>query len=107
MSTIIFSNIGKHESLMDAAQALKLHIEERINLEKLSCTLPVTMQSLNMVFRLALMASLADSKTERNAPALTELKLKDHIHDTCFNWNNLQSLWSALLKLRWNASNPE
>ncbi len=107
MSTIIFSNISKHEGLIDAAQPLKLRMEERINLEKLSGTVPVTMQSLNMVFRLALMASLSDAKSKRNPVTLTELKLKDHIHDTCFNWNNLQPLWSALLKLRWNSSNPD
>jgi hypothetical protein len=65
------------------------------------------MTSVNMVYRLALMASLADAKAERQLDGLAEMRLKDHIHDTCFNWNNLQPLWSALLKLRWHAVNPD
>lgn len=107
MSTIIFSNIGKHEGLIDAAQPVKSRLEERINLEKLSGTQPVNSLSLNMVYRLALMASLSDAKAERNLADLADFKLKDHIHDTCFNWNNLQPLWSALLKLRWHSANPD
>jgi len=107
MSVIIFSNIGKHDGLIEAAQPLKQMLEDRINLEHFSTTQPVAMQSVNMVYRLALMASLSDTKSGRSLEALADFRLKDHIHDTCFNWNSLQPLWSALLKLRWAGVNPD
>jgi len=107
MSTIVFSNIGKAEGLVEAVQPLKLLFEERINLEHYAKQEPVSLQSVNMVYRLAFMANLADAKFERKLAAVEKMKLKDHIHDTCFNWNNLQSLWSALLKLRWQHENPD
>lgn len=107
MSTILFTNISKSEDLLDAVQPLKILIEERINCPHYAEVNPVNLQSVNMAYRLALMASLGDSKFERTVRQIEKMKLKDHIHDTCFNWNNLQSLWSALLKLRWNHEQPD
>ena len=107
MSIIVFSNIGKSEGLVEAVQPLKILLEERINLAHYATQEQVSLQSVNMVYRIALMANLCDSKFERKLSAVEKMKLKDHIHDTCFNWNNLQNLWSALLKLRWQHENPD
>jgi len=107
MSIIVFSNIGKYEGLVEAVQPLKILLEERINLPHYATQEPVGLQSVNMVYRLALMANLCDEKFDRKLASIEKMKLKDHIHDTCFNWNNLQNLWSALLKLRWQHENPD
>jgi hypothetical protein len=76
--------------------------EERMNLVKHYNEEPVKLSSPNMIFRMALMASLGNAKIERNVTMVEDIKLKDHIHDSCFNWQALTGLWSALLKLRWN-----
>lgn len=102
MSVIVFSNIGKAINLMDLTLPLKSQIEDRLNPDTSKLQEPISLHSLNMVYRIALMASLADAKSSRNLDEVSGIKLKDHIHDTCFNWQNLQNLWSALLKVRWN-----
>jgi len=97
---IDFSNIGKAEELMERAEPLREKLRDRLNLLQWIEQKPVDLTQ-NSIYRLALMVSLSETSHDRKWSKANEIKLKDHIHQTTFSRHNLTSLWSALLKLRW------
>lgn len=103
MSLIYLSNIRTAEVLSERIAQVREQLEERLNLRQHSPGVrPVTVSN-NMVQRLALMAGLS-LPTERRMADMEAVKLissGNHIHDTTFSRNNLQNMWSALLKLRY------
>jgi len=103
---IDLSNIGKAEDLIERSQALQDRLTSRLNLHQWVDQKPVEVKQ-NVVYRLALMVSLADSSVERKLAQTAEIKLKDHIHQTTFSRHDWTALWSALLKLRWNHETPD
>lgn len=103
---IDLSNIGKAEDLIERSQALQDRLSARLNLQQWIDQKPVEVKQ-NVVYRLALMVSLADSSAERKLVQTSEIKLKDHIHQTTFSRHDWTALWSALLKLRWNHETPD
>lgn len=98
---IDFSNLGKADDLIERATPLHERLKERLNLPQQGEQKPVDVTQ-NSVYRLALMASLADATTSRHWSDAEPIRLKDHIHQTTFSRHNLTALWSALLRLRWS-----
>lgn len=103
MSIVYLSSIRTAEPLSERIVHLKEQLEERLNLNQhTAAARPVTVSN-NMVQRLSLMAGLSLTD-ERRLPEIDAIRLissGNHIHDTTFSRNNLQNLWSALLKLRY------
>ncbi|WP_298361804.1 ATP-binding protein [Runella sp.] len=108
MSIIHLSNIRQAEILNETLQPLKNKIEERINLDRYTEGHKGSSLSSNMLHRIAFLAGLS-LVSERTSTDLEAVKLhpSNHIHDTTFSRNNLQSLWSALLKLRYHKINVD
>jgi hypothetical protein len=103
MSIIYLSSIRTADNLSEHIAQLKEQVDERLNLTQYTAGVRPVSVSNNMVQRLALMAGLSLTD-ERRLPDIEALKLissGNHIHDTTFSRNNLQNLWSALLKLRY------
>ncbi len=102
---IDFSNLNKAVDLIERAQDLHESLRERVNLPAWLSQRPVDITQ-NVVYRLALLASLVDP-VQRRLQATEEIRFKDHIHLSTFALNNLLPTWSALLKLRWASENPD
>lgn len=103
MSIIYLSSIRTAEVLSERIAQLKEQVDERLNLSQHTTGVRPVSVSNNMVQRLALMAGLSQTN-ERKLNEIESLRLissGNHIHDTTFTRNNLQNLWSALLKLRY------
>lgn len=103
MSTIYLSSIRTAEPLGERIAQLKEQLEERLNLSRHTPAARPVSVSNNMVQRLSLMVglSLTDERPLSRIEALRLISSGNHIHDTTFSRNNLQTLWSALLKLRY------
>ncbi len=106
MSIIYLSSIRTAESLSEHIVHLKEQLEERLNLTRYSVGARPASVSNNMVQRLSLLAglSLTDERHLQDIEAIRLISSGNHIHDTTFSRNNLQNLWSALLKLRYQHS---
>ncbi len=103
MSIIYLSSIRTAEPLSERVTLLKEQLEEQLNLgQHTTGARPVSISN-NMVQRLSLMAglSLNDERRLADIDAIRLISSGNHIHDTTFSRNNLQNLWSALLKLRY------
>ena len=100
---IYLSGIRAAELLSECLAHLKEQLEERLNLRQHTAGTRPASVSNNMVQRLSLMAglSLTDERRLADIDAIRLISGGNHIHDTTFNRNNLQNLWSALLKLRY------
>jgi len=103
---IDLSNIGKADDLLERATSLQEQLCNRLNLPQWAEQKAVELKQ-NVIYRLALLASLADTGTPRVLAQTGEIKLKDHIHQTTFSRHDLTALWSAVLKLRWNHESPD
>lgn len=102
---IDFSNLNKADDLIERARDLHETVKERVNLPTWIAQRPVDITQ-NVVYRLALLASLVDAKP-RQLRATEDIRFKDHIHLSTFSLNNLVPTWSALLKLRWSDEEPD
>ncbi len=103
MSIIYLSSIRTAELLSERIARLKEQLEDRLNLRQHTAGSRPVNVSNNMVQRLSLMAglSLTDERRLTDIEAIRLISSGNHIHDTTFSRNNLQNLWSALLKLRY------
>lgn len=103
MSIIYLSSIRTAEPLSERITHLKEQLDERLNLRQHTPGVRPVSVSNNMVQRLSLMAglSLTDERRLSEIESLKLISSGNHIHDTTFSRNNLQNLWSALLKLRY------
>lgn len=97
---IDFSNILKAEELIERADPLLDKLRDRLNLEVWVQQKPVEIKQ-NVIYRLAMAASLSDQKFDRKWEHAKDIRLKDHIHNTTFTRHEWSALWSALLKYRW------
>lgn len=101
MSIINLINIRQADNLNENLLPLKTKIEERINLSKYSEGQKGSSLSTNMLQRITFLTGLS-LPNERNLEQIESIKFSNnHIHDTTFSRNNLQTLWSSLLKLRY------
>ena len=103
MSIVYLSSIRTAKSLGERITHLKERVEERPNLTQHTAGVRPVSVSNNMVQRLSLLAGLSLTD-ERRLPDIETIRLissGNHIHDTTFSRNNLQNLWSGLLKLRY------
>jgi energy-coupling factor transporter ATP-binding protein EcfA2 len=103
---IDFSNLGKAEDLIERALPLQERLKERLNLPIWKDQKPVEINQ-NVVYRLALAASLSRAVPTRRWIDAEGIRLKDHIHQTTFTRHNLSELWSALVRLRWAHESPD
>ncbi len=109
MSVINLQNIRQAESLMDSLHDVRTKIEQRINLETHSVNQrPVTLNG-NKIMRICLLAGLA-SKEQRDLAAIEQIqmsKTSNRIFETLFTLHNLGTVYSALLKLRYQGLNVD
>ena len=106
---ITLSEIRQAEGLTDKLQELRTRLEERMNPSRYSTNQKQISPFVNMLQRMALMAGLSQP-TPRVWAEVEQLKLAsrgDHIHDTTFTRNGIQSLYTALLKLRYHSLKPD
>ncbi len=102
---IRFLGIRQAEEIGPATALLRVRLEERLNLpDYRGDTKPVVL-TLNLVQRLALMASLCQPSPRSIDAAQAQFpRLSTTFHDTVFSRNDYQALFSALLKLRYPAA---
>ncbi|MGI4735777.1 MAG: ATP-binding protein [Janthinobacterium lividum] len=102
---IRFLGIRQAEEIGPATALLRARLEERLNLpDYRGDTKPVVL-TLNLVQRLALMASLCQTSPRSIDAAQAQFaRLSTTFHDTVFSRNEYQALFSALLKLRYPAA---
>jgi len=106
---ITLFDIRQAEGVAEKLQELRFQMEERLNPQRYSTAQKLISPYANMLQRMALMAGLAQPD-ERSWADIEQVKLVsrgDHIHDTTFTKNGLQDLYSALLKLRYQALKPD
>lgn len=106
---ITLAAIRLADGLTEALQPLRHRLEDRLNLTRYTDGQKPFQLYNNMLQRVALMAGLS-RPDERSLAEVEEVRLisrGDHVHDTTFSRNNLQPLWSALLKLRYEKFNPD
>ena len=98
---ILFNSIPIAQGVPELINQLKDEIETRVNIRNTTQNKQVSI-SQNMLFRVSFIAGLTQTDS-RVAGDIVELKLTANgtIHDTVFQRNNLQPLWSALIKLRY------
>jgi hypothetical protein len=103
MSVINLQNIRQAEGLMDSLHDVRAKIEHRINLEKTTINhKPVTLNG-NKIMRICLLAGLAN-KEQRDLASIEQIqmsKTSNRIFETLFTLHNLGTVYSALLKLRY------
>lgn len=102
MEEIALSGIRKSSLLLDRLSLLKDKIEHRINLPEYRTDLKSLSLNFNLLQRMTLAAGLA-LQGKRTLEDLENITLEgSRIHETTFTKLNLQYLWSALIKYRYN-----
>jgi len=104
MGIINLQNIRQAEGLMDDLHEVRYSIEKRINANTYSATHKQTTLNGNKVMRICLIAGLS-SKEERALADIEQIQLSktsNRIFETLFTLHNLGTLYSALLKIRYN-----
>lgn len=104
MNVINLQNIRQAEGLNESLLNIKTRIENRLNLEKYSSTLKNITLSGNKIMRICLIAGLSDKK-ERILSEIEQIQLSKNsarIFETLFSLHNLTTVYTALLKLRYN-----
>ena len=101
---IKFSGIRQAEEVQALVPAFKQQLEARLNLpEYRGPDARTVVLTNNLLQRLALLAGLSLSTPPRDPAAQHALRLTSTFHDTVFSKNDLQALYSGLLKLRYAA----
>lgn len=106
MSMINLQNIRQAEGLLEELHEIRTKIEQRINLERYSITKKALVFTGNKIMRICLLAGLS-SKEKRNIAIIEQIQLSknsNRIFETLFTLHNLGSVYSALLKLRYQGS---
>ncbi len=105
MALINLQNIRQAEGLLDELLEVRQRLEHRLNLEKYSVhQKPLSLNS-NKIMRICLLAGLS-SKENRDLASIEEIQLSknsNRIFETLFTLHNLGSVYSALLKLRYQS----
>lgn len=103
MSVINLQNIRQAEGLLEDLHDVRTRIEQRINLERYSNNQKVVVINGNKIMRICLLAGLS-SKEHRELEAIEKIQMSknsNRIFETLFTLHNLGSVYSALLKLRY------
>jgi len=104
MSVINLQNIRQAEGLMDDLYEVRTKIEQRINLDKYSNSQKNVAINGHKIMGICLLAGLS-SKEKRDLAAIENIqmsKTSNRIFETLFTLHNLDAVYSALLKLRYN-----
>ena len=102
---IRFLGIRQAEEIGPATALLRAKLEERMNLPDYRGDAKPVVVTMNLVQRLALMASLCQTSPRSVDAAQAQFsRLSTTFHDTVFSRNDYQALFSALLKLRYPAA---
>jgi GTPase SAR1 family protein len=105
MATINLQNIRQSEGLLEELQDIRVKIEQKLNLQKNSPLKKPIALTGNKIMRICLLAGLS-SKEQRDLDAIEKIqmsKTSNRIFETLFTLHNLGSVYSALLKLRYNS----
>ncbi len=103
MSIINLQNIRQAEGLFEDLQEVRSKFEQRINLDRYSDSKKTILLNNNKIMRICLIAGLS-SKETRNLSAIEQIqmsKTSNRFFETLFTLNNLGTVYSALLKLRY------
>lgn len=109
MSIVNLQNIRQAEGLMEDLQEVRSKIEQRINLSNYSNSQKIISLNGNKIMRICLIAGLS-SKEARDLSAVEQIqmsKTSNRIFETLFTLNNLGTVYSALLKLRYQGLNVD
>lgn len=103
MNQIDFINLRAYEENEILLTELRKKIEDQINLNKKTDELRHASITKNLSQRIALLVGLS-LRGSRNLETIKEMKFKssNHLHDTVFSKNGLNTFYSAMLKLRYN-----
>ena len=104
MSVINLQNIRQAEGLMESLHEVRTKIEQRINLERYSANQKLVPLNGNKIMRICLLAGLSN-KEKRELASIEQIqmsKTSNRIFETLFTLHNLGTVYSALLKLRYN-----
>ena len=101
---IALDNIRQAEGILDNLAEIKEVIEEKINLEQPAATEKRILLTGNKVMRICLLVGLSQSETRsmQEVESIQLSKSSIRIPSSFFTHMNLRSLFSALLKLRYN-----
>lgn len=103
MSNISMQNIRQADNLLEELHEVRAYIEQRINLNKHSINQKPVALNNNKIIRICLLAGLS-VKEKRELPPIEDIQMSktgNRIFDTVFTLHDLSSLYSALLKLRY------
>ena len=103
MSIINLQNIRQAEGLLEDLHEVRTRIEQRINLENYSNNQKGVIITGNKIMRICLLAGLS-SKEHREMAAIEQIQMSknsNRIFETLFTLHNLSTVYSALLKLRY------
>ena len=103
MSIINLQNIRQAEGLLEDLHEVRTRIEQRINLENYSNSQKAVAINGNKIMRICLLAGLS-SKEHRDLAAIEQIQMSknsNRIFETLFTLHNLGTVYSALLKLRY------
>ena len=104
MSVINFQSIRESEGLKETLHDVRVLIENRINLSKYSSNQKAVVLNGNKIMRICLLAGLSNSEP-RNIEELDTVQLSktsNRIFDSFFTTHNLSTIYSAILKIRYN-----
>ena len=100
---INLQNIRQAEGLMDELAEVRHKIETEINLSKYSIKQKAVVLTGNKVMRICLIAGLSSTE-KRDLEKIEQIqmsKTSNRIFETLFTLNNLGTVYSALLKIRY------
>ena len=100
---IRFLAIRQAEEVSAATALVRTQLEDQLNLPEYRGDAKPVPVTLNLVQRLALMAGLSQPGP-RDPDAASAMRLPTMFHDTVFSRGDFQTLFSALLKLRYPAT---
>ena len=106
---INLQNIRQAEGLLDELHEVRTKIEQYINLEKYSVNQKAIVINGYKIMRVCLLAGLS-SKENRDIAAIDQIQLSknsNRIFETLFTLHNLGTVYSALLKLRYQGLNVD
>lgn len=109
MSIINLQNIRQAEGLLEELADVRSKIEQRINLNKYSAKQKPVVLTGNKIMRVCLLAGLSSAE-KRDLEAIENIQMSknsNRIFEALFTFHNLGTVYSALLKLRYNGINVD
>jgi hypothetical protein len=104
MALINFQNIREAEGLKETLHEVKSTIESRINLDQYTENQKTVSLNGNKIMRICLLAGLssAEPRSIEEAEAVQLSRASNRLFDSFFTTHNLSTIYSALLKIRYN-----